>query len=117
MKLLSSQYYKNTPDYALCYIIGNGGCGPGNGIGDIAVPDTIYGLNVKEACKRHDFDYAIGGTEEDKIISDIRLLSNLVIIIENNSRSRILKTLRRHRAIKYYLAVSDFGGSSFTWEE
>ena len=54
------------------------GCGPG-GIGDCFVPDTVYGLSVKRACKRHDFRYRfrVDKTEETRLEDDNEFLWKL----------------------------------------
>ena len=46
-----------------------GGCGPG-GIGDMLVPDRMWFLSVKPACRVHDWMYTWGVTKEDKKLAD-----------------------------------------------
>lgn len=88
------------------------GCGPGGWKFDL-VPDTIWGLNVREACDIHDFMYYLGSDNEDKDRADRVLLNNLNRIIEAKTRWKWLKSFRRRRAMVYYLSVKSFGGPAF----
>jgi hypothetical protein len=88
------------------------GCGP-SGWKEKIVPDTIYGLNVKDACEIHDWEYEAGETLRDKILADINLLVNLIIIIINHTKKKWLIALRCLRAMKYFIAVLIFGRSAF----
>lgn len=91
-----------------------GGCGPG-GLGDYLVPDTLWGLNVKPACKIHDFYYSemMPGTIECKEEADRVFLNNMIRIIKAVTDSKILRVLRMRRAKTYYVMVKDFGGHAF----
>lgn len=88
------------------------GCGP-KGILAGIVPDTMYGLNISEACNIHDWMYTFGTTLEDKIRADRMFLDNLVRLIHNAGGWSILRRLRRQRARTYYAAVKHFGGPAF----
>lgn len=95
-------------------------CGAGDGVGDAVVPDRIWGLNVTEACRIHDFMYSEGKTLEDKERADRVLLNNLLRLIdaaEESSKFRpwamVVAAVRRYRAMTYYNAVRDFGGPAF----
>ena len=87
------------------------GCGPGK-LGDLLVPDTFYGLSIKQACEIHDYCYEIGETLDDKTFADILFLVNTLAIIEHRS-GKLLKIPRTYRAITYYIAVRDAGKSAF----
>ncbi len=90
-----------------------GGCGPG-GFGDMIVPDTIYFLSIKDACKIHDWMYTWGVTREDKEEADEFFRINMKYIIENYGKKwSWLTYLRRRRANTYYLMVSEGGDKSF----
>ena len=89
-----------------------GGCGPGK-FGDVLVPDTFYGLSMEPACRIHDFEYGLGGTEEDKKEADWNFLRNMVLIITQKSRFKFIRILRLQRAMKYYTAVAEGGNGSF----
>ena len=89
-------------------------CGP-KGFGWI-VPDTIWFLNIGEACNIHDYMYAVGVTLEDKKEADRVLFNNILRLIEAKTKNRILLKLRKRRALIYYEAVKHFGGPAF-WKD
>ncbi|MFH1999170.1 MAG: hypothetical protein ABIK28_05795, partial [Planctomycetota bacterium] len=91
------------------------GCGAENSKFDF-VPDTIWGLNISEACNVHDLCYHFAEPKiEQKEEADRIFLNNLYRLIQNHTRLKIMKWLRRRRALKYYLAVKYFGGPAF-WD-
>jgi len=101
------------------------GCGPRSKFD--FVPDTIYGLNISEACNRHDYMYEKAYPNiEAKKEADRVFLNNIIRIIDHETKKRIgwdglsfknpLIWLRKRRAYKYYLAVKNFGGPSF-WKD
>jgi len=108
VKLRSSEEYKRLTPEGKAKICN--GCGPASAFIDL-VPDTIYGLNISECCNIHDCDYHFGGTLEDKNNADLRLLNNLLILI--NKGNFWLRWFRRRRALKYYEAVREWGESAF----
>lgn len=111
MNLISSQSYKDaTPKQR--NLVGNG-CGQKGFFGRF-VPNTIWFLNIKEACQRHDWDYLHGKTLEDKQKADITFFKNMNILIDNAGGYKWLQRLRRERAAKYYFAVKYLGKKSFT---
>lgn len=85
------------------------GCGT-KGLGGWLVPDTLWGLSIEEVCNIHDWMYATG---EDKETSDLVFFHNMMTTINSAGGWKWLQALRRHRAVKYYLAVADFGGAAF----
>lgn len=87
------------------------GCGPGKW-GDYLVPDTMYGLNVQPSCSIHDTCYALGKTDEDKIIADVMMLMNNLAIIQAKSWP-LIRAARCYRAMSYFLAVSEGGEKAF----
>jgi len=93
------------------------GCGPG-GVGDWFVPDTMWGLSVREACRQHDHDYRFGSgsSEEHRKQCDIRMRDNMRIIVNTKSKSKVLRALRHIRIEIYYRMVRLFGGKSY-WSE
>jgi hypothetical protein len=110
-ELLSSQSYKDA-SLEVKEVVTNG-CGPGGWKFDI-IPDTMYGLSIKEACNIHDWDYSVGTYLADKLLADKRLLSNLNILIDNyKGWSCFLNPLRRLRALEYYEAVHIAGYSAY----
>jgi hypothetical protein len=77
------------------------------------IPDTMYGLDISEACNIHDFMYVTGIDEEDRTEADRVFKNNLLRIIEAKTKWAIIKILRRRRAVTYYQAVRMFGGPAF----
>lgn len=92
-------------------IVANG-CGPQGWKVDI-VPDTIWGLSIREACRIHDWMYASGIGSYDKAEADRVFLYNMLRTIEAAGGWGILRALRRRRARTYYEAVEHFGGPAF----
>lgn len=90
------------------------GCGPQSWKRDF-VPDTIYGVDISEACNIHDWMYLKGQSIDDKKKADRVFLNNMIRIVKAESRFRFMSVLRQRRCWKYYLAVAQFGGPAF-WE-
>lgn len=90
------------------------GCGSAQAKFDF-IPDSIYGLKIKDACNIHDWMYYKGMTIQDKEEADRVFLNNLLRLIEarRGAFNSILKPLRRRRALKYFEAVNAFGGPAF----
>lgn len=88
------------------------GCGPGGWKIDL-VPDTIWGLDISEACNIHDFMYLIGTDLAAKEEADRVFLNNTLRLIDSRDSMRWLKKLRRQRAREYYEAVHLFGGPAY----
>lgn len=110
IKLFAPKEYWNTPKEEVDKV--TGGCGPG-GKGDWLVPDTMYGLSVKPACRIHDYMYAFGETIEDKESADRAFLNNMLRIIIEVTKWYLMRKLRIWRAYTYYKAVKKFGGPAF----
>lgn len=77
------------------------------------VPDTIWGLDIGDAADIHDYMYHFGKTIDDKNEADRVFLNNMIRIILNETRYKVLQWLRLKRAQKYFNAVCLFGGPSF----
>jgi len=99
----------------------SGGCGADGWKVDI-VPDTIWGLNIRNSCRVHDAMYGFGidesglrGSEENKAHCDRVFLNNLLREINFADSWGWLKALRRRRAKTYYWAVVNYGGPAY-WE-
>ena len=89
------------------------GCGAAGAKFDY-IPDRIYGTDISAACHIHDYMYHTGRTLEDKDEADRVYLNNMVRLIERDSHKWYKPTmLQRRRALKYYEAVSLFGGSAY----
>lgn len=99
-----------------------GGCGPG-WFGDMLVPDTLWGLNIRPACSIHDFMWWVAAAlplETERVRykehSDRVFLNNMMRLIRAAGGPRWLLWLRRRRAITYYNAVCYCGGPFF-WDD
>ena len=112
MKLWAPAAYWRTPKGLREEI--TGGCGPG-GIGDMLIPDTIWGLSVKPACAIHDWMYHFGDTDQHKTQADRVFLNNMLRIIKNKTKWKWLARLRIRRAKTYYFFVKHCGGPAF-WD-
>lgn len=90
------------------------GCGPG-GLGDRLVPDTMYGLDISDACRIHDWYYRFypENTEEARAMADRVLKNNLLRIVREKTKSSILLWLRERRCQTYYIMVRNFGAPAF----
>ena len=88
------------------------GCGSKDGI---KVPNTIWGLNIKELCNIHDWMYKYGVTLADKLFADAMFRLNLTIWIDAQSGfiGSSLSILRHKRASTYYTAVAKWGNKAF----
>jgi hypothetical protein len=88
------------------------GCGT-KGLCGFIVPETVWGLPITPACDIHDFMYHVGETPADKDAADRVFLNNMLRIIDDKTRFRVLKLFRRRRAMTYYTAVAELGGPAF----
>ncbi len=93
------------------------GCGPG-GAGDFIVPDTMWGLSVRPACRGHDFEYRFchDRSRSARKSADKRLLKNCLIIVNEKSVRWQYKKMRKIRCHTYYYMVRWFGGGSWKLE-
>jgi len=100
------------------------GCGPAGWKGGL-VPDTIWGLDISEACNIHDADYEYGYSilfsgdlkdeyrEEGRLAADDRFLMNMCLIIRKESMFKWLAAIRSNRAKIYYMAVRELGADYY----
>lgn len=109
MKLFAPSLYQSLSPKEKLQICN--GCGL-KGFGWI-VPDSMYGLDISEACNIHDYMYSVGMDENDRVEADRVFRNNLIRIIEAKTRWTWLKFLRKRRAVKYFWAVQNFGGPAF----
>jgi len=110
--LASARIYAPEPFWAVDIDDRHGGCGPGR-LGDLFIPDTMYGLRITSICKIHDWMYMVGETEEDREVADRVFLNNLVRWINYKTSFLPLRWLRLIRARSYYTAVRYFGGPAY----
>ena len=92
------------------------GCGAKDGV---KVPNTMWGLNISQACNIHDWMYNEGKTLADFYFANAVFIMNLALII--TSASKWLAPLRLARATKYFMAVQEMGQSAYwvdkTWNK
>jgi len=103
------EFQKNFPGEFAGY-----GCGPGP-LGDYFVPDTVWFLSIREACRRHDWatQHSLGNSEADRKRNDDMFLDNMLLIVEEKTKRKWLLKLRRRRCFTYYNMVRKFGGPSY----
>ena len=94
-------------------------CGPGQGIGELVVPEKLLGLRVTPACWIHDLSWSVARPfYDDYVQSNSVFLANMVSLIEYAPCiffKRILKPVRFLLAISYYKAVSSDTGQHIFW--
>lgn len=110
LKLFAPRSYWSAPPDVVDAV--TAGCGPG-GFGDWLVPDTLWGLSIRPACRIHDWMYHVGATIEDKDEADRTLMNNMIRIIRARTNFVLLGLLRMRRARTYYFFVKEFGGPAF----
>ena len=93
----------------------SGGCGADGELFDF-VPDNFIGVNIREACKIHDYRYEIGGIEKDRYMADREFRSNLRCLVLNSS-NLIFKSTNLHLCELYYVAVRRYGYRYFNYHE
>ena len=87
--------------------------GCGTGWNSHIIPNSIYGLSIKKACCIHDYMYEVNKGIEGKQEADRVFLNNMLRIIEAKEAWWYPHSLARRRALKYYEAVVNFGGSAY----
>ena len=105
-------YYLAAPDSFWRYLEDDqsaavNGCGPKH-LGDFLVPDTVWGLSVKPACKIHDWMYTVYNSEAGFKLSNTIFLDNM-LRINASTKNVLLRYLRTRRIMKYYRMVNTFG--------
>ena len=89
-------------------------CGAENALFDF-IPDTIYGISIRESCCRHDDRFERGGNLADFDHANLEFISNMLIQIEKGSKWYTPTFLARRRAMTYYEGVVRCGKSSFNF--
>lgn len=87
-------------------------CGAGRGMGEILVPDTIFGVRISRACHIHDHAWDVA-SEEDFTFTNFMFLANIMILIWHGSNSKIMYWIRSYRAMTYFNAVQVVGKKHF----
>ena len=111
-RLFAPEQYRAASPEVIAQVVN--GCGTAGWKGKL-VPDTIWFLNVKEACQIHDWMYAVGQTAADKEEADEVFLINLNRLVNEATGfwADLLRNHRRLRVREYYLAVRYCGGPAF----
>lgn len=99
-------YWQKSNSNDLPYI---NSCG-GTGINSLIIPDSLFGLDISDACNIHDYMYEQGINRKR---ADKLFLENMLLLINKDSNSKILKSLRKAKAYIYYLGVMLFGNFFF----
>ena len=85
------------------------GCGPGGWRVDL-IPDHLGDVDITDACNLHDYLYFLGGSEEDRLMADVLLYTNIAAKILLNDG--YLVPLQMAAAAIFYRAVRN-GGAAF----
>jgi hypothetical protein len=88
-------------------------CGAGSGIGDLLVPEKVFGVRVTPACFVHDkmFEMGMPSLGDFKVCNAV-FITNLTSLIAGQSHSsklNLLYHLRLYRTVTYYNAVDTIG--------
>lgn len=86
-------------------------CNGAGAKGGIKVPNTMWGLDCREAFDIHDYDYWRGENERHKRSADKRMQFNMTTIIVN--KGGLLMWPRMIRATTYFMAVVWRGKKAF----
>ena len=81
------------------------GCGR-EGVENVLVPDTIWGLDISPVCRVHDYMYIHADSLADENYADAIFGANLISLIQQKTSFPPLKWLRLRRAYKYVDAVA-----------
>ena len=81
------------------------GCGR-EGVENVLVPDTIWGLDISPVCRVHDYMYIHADSLAEENYADAIFGANLIGIIQQKTSFPPLKWLRLRRAYKYVDAVA-----------
>lgn len=89
-------------------------CGAGKGLGNIMVPETIYGLKVSPACFIHDkmFEWSEPSWKAFHYSNNVFHL-NIRNIIRYRSANWFMRSIRYYRAVTYFNAVDGPGAYCF----
>ena len=91
-------------------------CGPGNGIEEKIIPETIWGLRISPACYVHDHSWSLAEpTWEGFHAANSMFLHNLIAIVQAKSKRTFLKHLRLYRCVTYFDAVDSDIGADIFW--
>jgi len=92
-------------------------CGPGYGIKELIIPETILGVRITIACHIHDYSWEISPADRRfyRMYNKI-FYHNMKSIIAKKSNNCIMRKIRTFLARKYYRLVSSRIGEYEFWE-
>lgn len=83
------------------------------------IPRYIYGADVNVCAYIHDYRYAVGGSEADRLQADTMFFGNMMKWVENKKFpwgiNAFIKYFARKIVYKYYSVVRLLGSSSFNF--
>lgn len=90
-------------------------CGAGDSFSERIVPDKNWGLNISSACFIHDLTHLLfPKTPFYFHMSNMLLLVNVLHLVRVKTRLKLIRILREHRALNYYIGVeTDIGYGCF----
>jgi hypothetical protein len=93
--------------------------GPGGG--EAFVPRYIMWVDMNKHAYEHDIEYIMGGTEEDKLESDLQFMSKMMHSLETAeyhwSYGWMARMIGRRLVLAYYSTVTVAGNKSFCFAE
>lgn len=91
-------------------------CGAGKGVGEKAVPETMWGLRLSGVCLIHDISWEEAeATWEAFHQTNAMMLLNSLAVIRSKSANRLTRVPRNYRAMTYFTAVEEGGAEGF-WQ-
>ncbi len=93
------------------------GCGPKKILAKFGFKRLPKWLSVAqfEGCEEHDFDYEVGGTEEDRVIADLKL--KRAMEIEANKAFFLLAFFRLFIAGHFFKLIQKHGHDHFKYSD
>ncbi len=76
-----------------------------------------YAQAFYAACCVHDDDYDRGGTEEDRMEADLRLLGNMMLTVKRGGHCWVKRKWMALWAVAYYVAVRNCGAPYFKYDD
>ena len=81
------------------------GCGRAGHLDEHA-PEKIYGLDISPACRVHDWMYGFATTLEEEQYADAIFAANVISLIQQGTKSKVLMWLRLRMAYRYISVVT-----------
>ena len=90
------------------------GCGPDNLGIDLR---SLYGTDIYVACQIHDYMYALGGSEDDRIFADAIMRENMMSMAMSEQISSLVLWERKTTIHAYYVSTRSFGWIFFHYRD